>query len=136
MAYLIDSDIMVDFTRGVFQAVDYLQSLGRACRISAITALELIAGARSQREVTDLDILISIYEPIPPNEDVMRRAYYLMKTYAKSAGLRTLDAVIAGTALEEGLTLATKNRKHFQMIADLKLDVPGCQIPHRRANQE
>jgi len=26
MAYLIDSDIMVDFTRGAAEAVDYLQS--------------------------------------------------------------------------------------------------------------
>src|ERR1700683_213152 len=120
MAYLIDSDIMVDFTRGGADAVDYLQSLGPACRISAITTLELIAGARSQRDVADLDILISIYEQIPSTEGVMRRAYYLMKAHAKSAGLRTLDAVIAATALEEGLTLATKNRKHFQMIRELK----------------
>ena len=125
MAYLIDSDIMVDFTRGAAEAVDYLQSLGRDCRISAITALELIAGARTQREVADLDILISIYEQIPPTEGVMRRASYLMKAHAKSAGLRTLDAVIAATALEEGLTLATRNRKHFQMIGDLKLEVPN-----------
>lgn len=50
MAYLIDSDIMVDFTRGATEAVDYLQSIGRDCRISAITALELIA-ARSQQGV-------------------------------------------------------------------------------------
>jgi predicted nucleic acid-binding protein len=47
-----------------------------------------------------------------------------MKTHAKSAGLQTLDALIAATALEEGITLATKNRKHFQMIWDLKLEVP------------
>jgi predicted nucleic acid-binding protein len=87
MAYLIDTDIMVDFTRGAAEAVDYLQSLGPACRISAITALELIAGARSQRDVADLDILISIYEQIPPTEGVMRRASYLMKAHAKSAGL-------------------------------------------------
>jgi predicted nucleic acid-binding protein len=125
MTYLIDSDIMVDFTRGAAEAVDYLESLGGACRISAITALELIAGARSQREVADLDILISIYEQIPPTEDVMRRAYYLMKTHAKSAGLRTLDAVIAATALEKGLTLATRNRKHFDMIEYLRLEVPS-----------
>jgi predicted nucleic acid-binding protein len=55
----------------------------------------------------------------------MRRAYYLMKTHGRSAGLHTLDAVIAATSLEQGLTLATKNRKHFQIIADLKLEVPN-----------
>ena len=85
----------------------------------------MIAGARSQREVNDLDIMISAYEQIAPTPDIARRSYYLMKTYAKSAGLQTLDSLIAATALEEGLTLATKNRKHFQMIGDLKLEVPG-----------
>jgi predicted nucleic acid-binding protein len=124
MAYLIDSDIMVDFTRGNAKAADYLDSLEDDCLLSAITALELIAGARNQREVNDLDILISAYEQIPPTDGITRRAYYLMKVHAKSAGLRTLDALIAATALEDGLTLATKNRKHFQMIGDLSLEVP------------
>jgi len=125
MAYLVDTNIMVDFTRGNAKAADYLDSLGDVCLLSAITALELIAGALSQREVIDLDIMISAYEQIPPTDDVTRRAYYLMKTYAKSAGLRTLDSLIAATALGEGLTLATKNRRHFQMIDDLKLEVPN-----------
>jgi predicted nucleic acid-binding protein len=124
MAYLIDSDIMVDVTRGNSKAADYLDSLGDTWMISSITALELIAGARGLRDVTDLDLMISAYEQVQPAEGVTRRAYYLMKTYAKSAGLRTLDSLIAATALEEGLTLASKNRKHFQMIADLKLQVP------------
>jgi predicted nucleic acid-binding protein len=72
MAYLLDTNIMVDLTRGSAKAADYLDSLGGACLLSSITALELIAA----------------------------------------------------TALEEGLTLATRNRKHFRMIRDLKLEVP------------
>jgi predicted nucleic acid-binding protein len=47
-----------------------------------------------------------------------------MKTYARSHGLGALDSLIAATALEEGLTLATKNRKHFVMIRELDLAVP------------
>lgn len=124
MAYLIDSDIMVDFTRGASGAAEYLESRRGDCRISSITALELIAGARSQREVADLDILLSIYPQISPTQDVVKRAYSLLKAHAKSDGLRTLDAIIAATALGEGLTLATRNRKHFKMIAELNLDVP------------
>ena len=74
--------------------------------------------------MSDLDILISAHQQIPPTDGIIRRAYYLLKAHAKSAGLRTLDALIAATALEDGLTLATKNRKHFQMIGDLSLEVP------------
>ena len=69
--------------------------------------------------------MLSGYRAIPPNEDITRRAYYLMKIYARSHGLQALDSLIAATALEEGLTLATRNRKHFQMIGDLKLEVPN-----------
>ncbi len=101
MAYLVDTNIMVDFTRGNAEAADYLDSLGGACVLSSITALELIAGARTQREVHDLDIMISAYGQIAPTPDIARRAYYLMKTHAKSAGLQTLDSLIAATALED-----------------------------------
>jgi predicted nucleic acid-binding protein len=123
-SYLVDSDIMVDLTRGSIGAADYLDSLADAWLISMITCLELLAGARTQRETTDIDLVLSGYRAIPPNEDITRRAYYLMKTYAHSHGLHTMDALIAATALEDGLTLATKNRKHFQMISDLRLEVP------------
>lgn len=125
MPYLVDSDIIVDLSRGSTAAASYLDSLNDAWSISMITCLELLAGARTQRKTTDLDLVLSGYRTIPPNEDITRRAYYLMKSYARSHGLHTLDALIAASALEDGLTLATKNRKHFQMIRDLDLEVPN-----------
>ncbi len=124
MGYLVDTNIIVDVTRGNAGAADYLDSLGNDWSISMITCLELLAGARTQRETNDLDLVLSGYRTISPNEDIARRAYYLIKTYARSHGLDALDALIAATTLEEGLTLATKNRKHFHMIGDLELDVP------------
>jgi len=42
----------------------------------------------------------------------------------KSGGLRTFDALIAATAIEDGFMLVSKNRKHFQMIGGLNLIVP------------
>ena len=124
MAYLLDTNILVDVTRGSVEAANYLDSFGGVCLLSSITALELVADARSQHEVNDLNVMISAHEQVALTPDIARRAYYLMKTHAKSAGLQTLDSLIAASALEDGLTLATKNRKHFQMIRDLKLEVP------------
>jgi predicted nucleic acid-binding protein len=124
MSYLVDTDIIVDYLRGNQMAADYLDSLRNEWSISAITGLEAIAGARNQREISDIDIIVSAYPAIPPNGAITRRAYYLLKTYAKSHGLRTLDALIAATAFEDGLTLATRNRKHFLMIDGLRIEVP------------
>jgi len=51
-------------------------------------------------------------------------AYDLLKHYAKSHGLRTFDSLIAATALERGLVLARRNRKHFAMIEQLRIVAP------------
>jgi predicted nucleic acid-binding protein len=125
MPYLVDTNIVVDVTRGSVKAADYLDSLAGAWSISMITCLELLAGTRTQRETNDVDLVLSGYSAIPPDENIARRAYYLMKTHVRSHGLQALDSLIAATALENGLTLATNNLKHFQMIRDLKLEVPG-----------
>ena len=61
--------------------------------------------------------------PLP--RPIARRAYPLMMTFARSHGWHALDALIAATAIERGFTLASKNRKHFQMIVELKLEVPS-----------
>ena len=46
-------------------------------------------------------------------------------TFALSHGLHALHALIAATAIENGLTLVSKNRKHFQMISGLSLEMPN-----------
>src|SRR5687768_12627638 len=125
MRYLVDTDVLVDASRNVPGVFDYFDSLGDDWGISSISALELMVGAKSAREVSDIDIIVSTYDATPPNGDITRRAYFLVKTYAKSHGLRTLDSLIAATALEHGLTLVTRNRKHFYMIDGLELRVPG-----------
>jgi predicted nucleic acid-binding protein len=84
MAYLVDTNIVVDVTRGNVGAADYLDSLGDAWSISMITCLELLAGSRTQRETTDVDLVLSGYHAIPPNKNIACRAYYLVKTYARS----------------------------------------------------
>jgi predicted nucleic acid-binding protein len=125
MYYLVDSDVLVDLTRGNTGAADCLDGIAGAWFISMITCLELLAGARTQRETVELDAVLSGYRTIPPNEEIARRAYSLMKTFARSHGLHALDALIAATAIESGFTLVSKNRKHFQMIGELKLEVPS-----------
>jgi predicted nucleic acid-binding protein len=72
----------------------------------------------------DIDLILSARAAIPPNEAIARRAYYLMRTWARSHGRQPIDSLIAATALEEGHTLITKNRKHFAMIRDLRLETP------------
>jgi predicted nucleic acid-binding protein len=48
-----------------------------------------------------------------------------MMTFARSYGLQAFDSLIAATAIQSGLTLVSRNRKHFQMIKELKLEEPS-----------
>ena len=61
---------------------------------------------------------------MPLSAGIGTRAYGLLKTYAKSHGLHVFDSLIAATAMENAFTLVTLNRKHYQMIDGLKLQVP------------
>jgi hypothetical protein len=124
MGFLIDSNVLIDVSRGYRAAIDYVDGLTESWAISQVTALELIVGARDRREVATIDGFLSPYLVVPLSESIGTRAYELLKTYAKSHGLHVFDSLIAATAMESGITLVTLNRKHYQMIAGLKLQVP------------
>ena len=123
MAYLVDTDILVDLLRRNKGAADYLDAIGD-WSLSIITGMELIAGAKNKDEIREIDIVVATYEAIPLNSDIGELAYNLMKTYAKSHGLDPTDAIIAATAIHEGLKLSTKNKKHFASIKGLEMDAP------------
>jgi predicted nucleic acid-binding protein len=98
MASLIDTDVMIDVSRGNASAASYLDSLSDPA-ISIITAQELIVGARDKRDLVGIDSLVSAYPVIHMDTAIGQLAYGLLKRYAKSDGLRTFDSLIAATAI-------------------------------------
>jgi predicted nucleic acid-binding protein len=128
MACLIDTDVMIDVSRGNPNAASYLDSLSDPA-ISIVTAQELIVGARNKRDVAGIDSLISTYPVMHIDADISRLAYDLLKRYARSDGLRTFDSLIAATAIERDFALVTRNRKHFAMIDGLRLEAPRYASP-------
>ena len=124
MPYLIDSDVLIDISQGIKAAREYVDALTEEWGISQVSALELIVGARDQRELATIDAFLSAYAIIPIRESTGKRAYELLRLYAKSHGLHVFDSLIAGTAMEEGLTLVTRNQRHFGVIKGLPLAIP------------
>ena len=123
MVSLIDTDVMIDVSRGNPGAASYLDSLS-AVAISIITAQELIVGARNKRDLAGIDSLVAAYPIVHIDAAIGQLAYELLKRYAKSNGLRTFDALIAATALHLGIDLVSRNRKHFAMIEGLRFESP------------
>jgi predicted nucleic acid-binding protein len=125
MPYLVDTDVLIEVSRNNEAAIDFLDQLDDSWSISIITALELIVGARNKQEVTKIDQLIAVYSAIPLTAEIGNSSYGLLRQFAKSHGLRVFDSLIAATAIEQNLTLVSKNKKHFRMISNLNLQIPS-----------
>ena len=123
--YLVDTDVLIDCLRGNVAARDYLTSLEDPWSLSRITAMELVAGARNPRETLSIDRFLAQCTVLPTWADTGDIAYRLLLQFARSHGLQVCDSLIAATAIEAGLTLISRNRKHYQMIDELSLVVPA-----------
>jgi predicted nucleic acid-binding protein len=89
MVSLIDTDVMIDLSRGNDDAADCVDSLSDPA-ISIVTAQELIVGARDKRDLNAIDSLVSMYRVIHIDAAIGQRAYELLKLYAKYGGERFL----------------------------------------------
>lgn len=119
---LFDTDILIWCDRGNRKAAGMINDTDERF-ISVQSYMEFVQGAKSQDEtrlikefLTSLDIRI-----MPFTENVGHRASIYIEEYALSSGLRAGDAIIAATAVENNLTLATSNHRHFRPIRDLKI---------------
>ena len=125
-AALIDSDVLIDAARGHLEARAFLNDQNRAFRvqISTISAMELIVGCRNKIELSQTKRFLEPVRILPVDPNISDKAYDLIQEFTLSHGLMIPDALIAATALENGLTLMTKNTRHFQMIPKLEVVRP------------
>ena len=121
---IVDTDILIWYFRGDEAARRFLARIPFSERtVSALTVMELLQGCRDQRESRDTAIFVSdnLSAVIHPDEVISRRAIQLLGLYALRAGLRVVDALIAATALEHSVALATANVRHYRPITGLSV---------------
>ncbi|MDP1650023.1 MAG: type II toxin-antitoxin system VapC family toxin [Rubrivivax sp.] len=120
---LIDSDVLVWFTRGHVGAAQRLHALP-AWRISVVTYIELAQGCRDKVELARLKkgLAARNTEIVPITPAISARAAELIDTLALSHGMRLADALIGATAIENQATLITANVKHFSAVDGLTIE--------------
>lgn len=128
MPYLVDSDWVIDHPAEVDEAVELLSGLAdEGIAISAITYMELYQGVdRSPQEEAEAQFAAFLegVPVVPFSPAVARRCARLrgtLKQEDKCVSARALDLIIAATALEQDLTLVTRN------VDDYK-DIPGLAL--------
>src|SRR2546426_4965080 len=105
-AGLIDTDILIDATRQVADAIAFLavRQAAEGIRISIISAMELVRGCRNATELAQVQQFLQRVTLLPVSSGASQTAYQLMQSFFLSHGLLIPDALIAATALEHNLT--------------------------------
>lgn len=120
MSVLLDTSVVIDVLRAHGPAIDFSKSLAATPTCSEITRVEVIRGLRSA-ERTTADRLFRTLGWAILDEPIARRAGELGRIFRRShTGLSSADLVIAATAQELELDLATLNLKHFPMFEGLE----------------
>lgn len=121
---LFDTDVLIWAQR---KKADAFELIGNASErfISVQSYMELLQGARNHSEIHVIKSFLSEadFQTLPLTENIGHRALIYIEEYALTAGLRSADAIIAATAVENNLALATSNQKHFKAVKELKLHV-------------
>ncbi len=86
---LVDTDILIDVSRGITIAINRLQSeaINSTLAISTITQMELIVGCRNKIELQNLEKFLQRYVIIKVNEFITDKTIELLKKYRLSHGL-------------------------------------------------
>jgi len=107
---LVDTDLFIDHLRGA----ERLAAARHRVHYSVITRAELFAGTTASDLVSTL---LAPFREIPVDRAIAERAGRIRR----ESGIRLPDALIAATALQHRLGLATRNRSDFEHVRGLRL---------------
>lgn len=120
---IADSDVLIDYLRGgnprAEQVAFELQH--GALGTTAITAFELEAGARSERQRVVTQDLLAALQILPLGREAARRGGVIWRQLTASGQqIGMADCMIAAICIEHDQLLFTRNRRHFERIEGLR----------------
>lgn len=131
MAYLLDTDFVIELLRGRARALRTLSDLGsQRLAISLISVGETYEGAfRSANPQQHLGHFRDLLRPFPVlelNDPIMERFAEIRSNLRRRGELiADLDIMVGATALHHDLALLTYNVRHMDRIDMLNIYRPG-----------
>jgi predicted nucleic acid-binding protein len=118
---LIDTDIFIDYLKGMSAAKAVFRSRDIDIYCSILTKKELLSkpGLKDSEKKKIINIL-SHLKTISIDPDISLKYSDLLAKYHDNR-LQPPDAIIAATAWSKKLPLLTRNRRHFRYIQEIKL---------------
>ena len=120
---MIDTDVLIWYLKGNAKAKKVIEDLN-GFFISVVTYMELVQGMRNKRELALLRAAMRKWnvKTLFIDENISAKAMFLVEQHFLSSSLVLPDALIASTAMANGLKLLTGNVKHYKIIKNLELE--------------
>lgn len=119
--YLLDSDVLIEWLRGTERVVAWVEECDRGGDFlgwTPISIAEIYANLRPREEIV-VGELMEVLHCVEIDQKVGRKAGLYRAAFGRSHGVEIADALIAAAAHIYGLTLCSRNLKHYPM-RDLK----------------
>lgn len=123
--FLVDTDIIINYLKGGANAKDFLMRIidgGASGLFSVITEAELLSGSRNADDESAIYSILDCMEAIEVERNIAVTAGKLRQKYYSAYRTELPDAIIAATANEYELILATANEKHFNMYDEIEAE--------------
>ena len=119
---LVDTDVLIWYMRGNEKAHHVIEN-ETDLNLSVVTYIELVQGMRNKRELNILRKSIKNWNAkiIYITEEISTKAMFYIEQHYLSHSLQLADALIAATAVSNGVPLLTGNDRHYKMIKNLRL---------------
>ena len=121
---LVDTSVIIEFLRKDKKEKSWLWKIKETsvCFISSITLFELLSGAKTDKQVEDIDKITKWIESIYFDDEIAMVAASMFKNLKRNNQIIDYrDIFIAATAKFCNLKLATLNISHFNRIEGLTL---------------
>lgn len=128
LSYLIDTDWVIHYLNGRNDIVARLHTArSDGLGLSVIALAELYEGAYFSRDPEQSEHGLNTFlqgVTVLNTDEETARLFARERGRLRRAGqiIGDMDLLIAATALQYGLTLLTNNRRHFERIADLRIE--------------
>ena len=119
---IIDTDVLIWYMRGNKKAFKLIEDQS-GFFTSVVTYIELVQEMRNKTELIELRRAFREWNTkiLYINEEISVKAMFYIERHYLSHSLQLPDAMIASTALVNGLPILTGNDKHYKMIKELEI---------------
>jgi predicted nucleic acid-binding protein len=119
---IIDTDVLIWYLRGNENAYQAIENSNKFS-ISVVTYIELVQGMRNKKELNILRKALQGWDAkiLYISEEISVKAMFFVEQHYLSHCIELADALIAATAVANGLPILTGNEKRYNALKGIQI---------------